>query len=156
VLEQFWAYFWITWSKMWINFQLSWKNYWSNYFLLFVHAPMRNELKYLTLKLKSASLLLIILTNLSGVCACPNEEWAGILDTQAEKSSKYIHAKNTLKTVLACSEAEINGFLCFEGHSLMVGGLVIERMKKIRIFESNDALQWGMSWNTWHSNRKTW
>ena len=56
---------------------------------LFVHAPMRNELKYLTLKLKNftlklkgASLLLIILTILSIVCACPNEEWAEKLDTQ--------------------------------------------------------------------------
>ena len=27
--------------------------------------------------------------------------------------AKYIDSKNTLKTVLACSEAKINGFLCF-------------------------------------------
>ena len=39
----------------------------------------------MTLKLKCASLRFIILTILSVVFACPNEEWAEILDTQAEK-----------------------------------------------------------------------
>ena len=31
-----------------------------------------------------------------------------------QKLVKYIDSKNTLKTVLACSEPEINGFLCFD------------------------------------------
>ena len=30
------------------------------------------------------------------------------------KLAKYIDSKNTVKTVLARSEAEINGFLCFD------------------------------------------
>ena len=32
-----------------------------------------------------------------------------------QKLAIYIDSKNTLKTVLGCSEAKINGFLCF-GH----------------------------------------